>query len=521
LTDPADDRVADDEAEADEPEAKDSPADKQEEAPRGRELPPRVHLVVGLLAPIIALLINAWRVRWFTVDDAYISYRYARNLARGWGLVFNQGEAIEGYTNFGWTVLLAGGISVGIDPDVLAKVVGAASAAGTLTLCYFLSRRFAPFKLAPCFATWLLASSMPTIGYAMFGLETSFFVFLVVAALYAMFVEHERPGAFPWSGIIFGLAGLTRPEAPMFLGIPMLLLGRKFFGRQNLLRGIIFVAIVGAHMLWRKNYYGEWLPNTFTAKTGDPVQQFHRGKSYIAGYLGEAGPAVYLVFAGAAIAVVRKHREMLSLAALSIAVCGYIMTIGGDWMPHFRFMAPFEPFAFVLVGVGARTLFDTHQRPIQLAIVMFALYVGVQRYHSFEDARRHFKGEDEFWESAVNQSAEWLVEHNRPGYIAVADMGYIGYRTDFPVLDLLGLVDPVISRLPGGYTKKTGPGYVKRVFEVMPRYFVLVGGRDCTKLSFKAQRKLRKHPKFRRNYYLAKVIMHSKKGAWCIFERED
>jgi hypothetical protein len=521
LSDSAAERTADDEAEADDTEAKDPPAEKHEGTPRGRELPPRVHLVVGLIAPMIALLINAWRVRWFTIDDAYISYRYARNLARGWGLVFNQGEAIEGYTNFGWTVLLAGGISVGIDPDVLAKVVGAASAAGTLTLCYFLSRRFAPYKLAPCFSTWLLACSMPTIGYAMFGLETSFFVFLVVAGLYAMFLEHERPSAFPWSGIIFGLAGLTRPEAPMFLGIPMLLLGRKFFGRQNLIRGFVFVAIVGAHILWRKNYYGEWLPNTFTAKTGDPVQQYHRGKSYIAGYLGETGPAIYLIFAGAAIAVVRKHREMLTLVALSVAVWGYIMTIGGDWMPHFRFMAPFEPFAFVLVGVGARTLFDTHQRAIQIALAMFALYVGVQRYHSFEDARRHFKDEDQFWESAVNQSAEWLVEHNRPGYVAVADMGYIGYRTDFPVLDLLGLVDPVISRLPGGYTKKTGPGYVKRVFEVMPRYFVLVGGKDCTKLSFAAQRKLRKHPQFKRHYYLAKVIMHSKKGAWCIFERDD
>ena len=30
-----------------------------------------------------------WRVRAFTVDDAYISFRYARNLANGLGLVFN------------------------------------------------------------------------------------------------------------------------------------------------------------------------------------------------------------------------------------------------------------------------------------------------------------------------------------------------------------------------------------------------------------------------------------------------
>jgi len=33
------------------------------------------------------------------LDDAYISYRYAENLARGEGLVFNHGERVEGYSN--------------------------------------------------------------------------------------------------------------------------------------------------------------------------------------------------------------------------------------------------------------------------------------------------------------------------------------------------------------------------------------------------------------------------------------
>jgi hypothetical protein len=34
------------------------------------------------------------------LDDAYISYRYAQNLAQGNGLVFNRGERVEGYSNF-------------------------------------------------------------------------------------------------------------------------------------------------------------------------------------------------------------------------------------------------------------------------------------------------------------------------------------------------------------------------------------------------------------------------------------
>src|SRR5262245_42468042 len=78
----------------------------------GAPLPREAHFLVGLVAPAFALLVNMWRVRTFTVDDAYISFRYARNLAHGLGLVYNEGERIEGYTNFLWTVLLAGGIKL-------------------------------------------------------------------------------------------------------------------------------------------------------------------------------------------------------------------------------------------------------------------------------------------------------------------------------------------------------------------------------------------------------------------------
>jgi hypothetical protein len=64
-----------------------------------------------------ALLAIVWAaaLSWIG-DDAFISFRYARNLAEGHGLVFNVGERVEGYTNFLWTVLFAPLIKLGIDP---------------------------------------------------------------------------------------------------------------------------------------------------------------------------------------------------------------------------------------------------------------------------------------------------------------------------------------------------------------------------------------------------------------------
>jgi hypothetical protein len=482
---------------------------------------PRGHLLLGLVAPMVALFVNVGRVYTFTVDDSYISYRYARNLADGLGLVYNPGERIEGYTNFLWTVILAGGLRVGVDPNALVKVLGSLAAAGSLGLIYRLSSRLRPFGALPCVATWLFASTIVSVGYSVFGLETGFFVFLVLAGIERMFVETERGRGFVASGLLFALAGLTRPEAPMYLGVPMLWLGRRLFSGQNLARGTLFAAAIAAHALWRHSYYGTWLPNTLSAKTGDLDAQLAQGTQYLHDYLAHAGPALWLGLAGLGVALARRSREGASLGALALAVLAYVTLVGGDWMPYFRFLAPFEPLCFLLVDLAARSLADVKDRAVLLALLVFGGATAIHRANAFTVARaKIIKDEKVFWDSAAGGAARWFREHGTPGAIAIADIGQVGYETNYPILDLLGLVDPVISKLPGGYTRKTGEGYVERVFEVMPRYFVLVGSqKDCKRLPFPAQMRLYRDPRFQGAYENVGSVRHSKDGLWCIFER--
>src|SRR5262249_6892870 len=69
----------------------------------------------GLAALVLALgVVRAARIAWVT-DDAYISFRYADHLVRGFGLVFNPGERVEGYSNFLWTLWCALGLRLGFD----------------------------------------------------------------------------------------------------------------------------------------------------------------------------------------------------------------------------------------------------------------------------------------------------------------------------------------------------------------------------------------------------------------------
>lgn len=508
------------------------------EARPPRLLPNDLHIVMGLLLPMILAGLCMWRMHEHTVDDAFISYRYARNLARGWGLVFNEGERIEGYTNFLFTVMLAAVIRCGGDPDIGAKVIGGISGLGSIALTFAISSRLAPRRLVPVLSTWLLGGSAVAATYAMLGLETSFFVCLLLLATWLFLRERDDPKLFPWSGVPLALAGLTRPEAPMFAGLLMLFLAgkpgqdgakihplspiRDLFERRNLIRAAIFVLPVAAHVAFRKAYYGEWLPNTFAAKTGNLEQQTSAGLRYVRDYGIHAGPVLVLALGGVGLAIARRRRDLGALIAIALSVVAYVILVGGDWMPLFRFMAAAEPFAFLLIDAFVRPVAESKGRIAAVAVGVFAVYTGWSRGRTFNNGARLIENERKFWTSAAGGVASWFDEHGQRGTIAVADMGYIAYSTDYPILDLLGLVDPVISKLPGGYTRKTGAGYVERAFQVMPRYFVFVGGADtCQKLPFPQQARLKNDPRFRARYELVGQVRHTLSGYWCIFGARD
>src|SRR5215471_17974579 len=65
-----------------------------------------------------------------TIDDAYITFRYARHLAEGYGLgAWNHtGDRVEGYSSLLWTLLLGGAAWLGADVRTASKVFGAAAA---------------------------------------------------------------------------------------------------------------------------------------------------------------------------------------------------------------------------------------------------------------------------------------------------------------------------------------------------------------------------------------------------------
>ena len=485
----------------------------------GDGLPRRVHLVVGLLLPLWVLAWNMWAVQEYTVDDAYITFRYARNLADGHGLVYNVGEAIEGYTNFSLTVLLAAGMAVGIDPHPLSKLLGAAAAMGTVIVVYRLSDRLLPLSGMPCVATWLVATSAPFSNWAVFGMETPVFAFLVLLGTLRMFQETEAGKGYLASALIFAAAGLTRPEAPMYLGLAMLLLGRQFFSQQNIRRGLVFLAPLLVHLIWRRMYYGAWVPATLSAKTGDVGLQWKRGIDYLTAWLGFAGPAVWLGLYGAGMAIAQRSREIGTLALVTVIGLTYVLLVGGDWMSYSRFVVPIEPYLYLLVGVAVRRIVGTRDRAALVALLAFGVWIGNARARELAKSHKQFKSERVHWNISAGRVAGWMRGNLPAGRTAVGDIGYIGYHTGFPILDLLGLVDPVIADLPGGYTKKVGEGYVRRFYEVLPEHAVLImTSDDCSEPALPGVSVLTEDPRFSA-YRSVHAVAMSSDVSWCVFTR--
>ncbi|MEL6181551.1 MAG: hypothetical protein AAFS10_21515, partial [Myxococcota bacterium] len=239
----------------------------------------------GIAATILALHAHHFD---FINDDAFISFRYADNLVQHGELTYNVGERVEGYTNFLWTLIIAGVLALGGDPVVWSKILGVLCSIATLTLLVLFTHRglgalddrvSERSPLWACLAPMLLAINPAFACWSEGGLETALFTLWITAALLRYTIERSHEDAFPWSGALLALAAMTRPEGVLVWG----LLGLHRLGWQALVErttlpqrdawiwGALFVGIYLPYWLWRTWYYGYPLPNTYYAKGDQPL----------------------------------------------------------------------------------------------------------------------------------------------------------------------------------------------------------------------------------------------------------
>jgi len=233
----------------------------QSEPVRGDEISAHaLWLGVGAAAVVLAALQFYYRT--FAVDDAFITFRYAENLARGLGVVFNAGERVEGYTNFLWMVILAGLHRVGADTLTSAKVLGVVCGLALVPLTASLTIACMGRRTASAPVAAILLASTPAVAvWSVAGLETTLFAVLVTLAVLAFLREGDDARRFPLSAPLLVLAAMTRPDGVVVAGVVgFFVLARwrrdRARSRQATVWIVLFAVLAGAYMAWRWSYFG-------------------------------------------------------------------------------------------------------------------------------------------------------------------------------------------------------------------------------------------------------------------------
>lgn len=287
------------------------------------------------------------------MDDAFIYFRYIDNLLfLGLGLVFNQGEYVEGFSSPVWLLLLSGLRGAGLEYLLAVKLLAALAFAVFWYLLVLLDRRLAPgdsptVNLPMAF----MAFNYGILCYFSSGLEAP--LVQVLAIVYALYVL--RPGSLALE-MPLALSPLVRHEmaGPLLIA---LLWGWKKSGRFPRRLALMAVAAVGSWLAFRVYYYADLFPNTFYVKD---TTWYSQGLLFLHNTLAPYHGYVLIplaLFAGVVLnrrGALSHPTERLVMLALGAPVLLYVVRIGGD-ARHFRYLA----FPFCLCACAAGGLAES------------------------------------------------------------------------------------------------------------------------------------------------------------------
>jgi hypothetical protein len=300
----------------------------------------RIHHHATALCVALFLFHYAWYSAWF-VEDAAITFAYARNFALGDGFVtYVGGERVEGFSNPTWTLALAALRAVGIGPWVASKLLGALFGAATVVVGGQWGKRMLPLGRWSALVPLLLAMSPQHANWCASGLENAFFSFFLAAGCVSMLREVTEGGR-PWSALWFAALAMTRPEAPMYVAVAGLT-GWAFAFRMGFRRAMTWALSWGVVLLipllawhgWRYAYFAWEFPNTYYAKLGEqerfqPMEWDKRGWDYLRGWFlghgrGFVAPLFLLGVTG-----VRSWRGRIGLGIALVTVI--LIALGISW----------------------------------------------------------------------------------------------------------------------------------------------------------------------------------------------
>lgn len=415
------------------------------------------HTPKWVWAALYLLLVSAAiylpRVNW-AYDDPFITYRYAHNLANGFGFVYNPGERVLSTTSPLFALILAGVSSLGGDIPKAANLIGALSIAAGGLILFDLGNTLTAPRVG-----WLALILYPTVPllHTTIGSETPLYIALCLAC-FAAYLRFS----YTWLALFAALAALARPDGLLVVG---LLTVHFFLTRRRTgfpwKPALLFGALLLGWAVFASLYFGSPIPATLATRQHQGLmaisQPFSQGLIQLA--KSKADSALGLIQAGLAL-----------IGVIYLACCARQWALFLAWQlvyllaysalgvtTYFWYYAPLVPGFVVLIalgvsGIGAgidKTPDRFPKAPPQLraalniGLSLAVLVIAALQIHASIIAGRQLDPR----QAIYRDLGLWLKQHTPPGAtIGALEVGIIGYYAERPIFDFAGLIQPEVAR---------------------------------------------------------------------------
>ncbi len=436
-------------------------------------------LLVGVLV-LTGFALHAHRVTnghgGVPLDDAWIHFQFARNLARGDGFAFNPGQPTAGSTAPLWTLLLAGVYAAGGRFPLAGQILSAVSFLVTLAATYRLTKAITGRRWAAGLAAAVAAVNGRLAWAGLSALETPLFAALSLIAIGSHVTQVKSDRYPPQTAALFGLATLTRPEGLLLFALSMVDFALRSTRQQpasesrapsqgfpptlyvsRLASGVlpavaVFAVLVLPYTLFSLATAGHPLPNTFSAKTTFNFRPDLAFLSLASRYLILDNPLL-LPFVLLGVGALIQRARLLSVWSVGLPLV--YAFLHATLYQHGRYLIPLIPCNAVLGVAGllaARRLalrrnWRWHGSAATLLLLVAALAIGGTAWRLPTTARLYAQDVQNINQMHV-AIGQWVAEQTpAEALLALNDIGAITYVSQRRIVDLAGLVTPQVIPL--------------------------------------------------------------------------
>lgn len=407
-------------------------------------------LYVGALVLVSA---GAWlRFAEWNLEDGYIVFRIVRNIVQHGEWAFNLGEIHNASTSVLNTLVLSLMAWTGLAIPMAAHLIGSLYLFCT-ALILFLSFRSVIGPLSACvlgFAAVLFLAHFHTWG---FGLESYQFCLLLTAVV----AMRHKPS---WSFALSGLLVLSRPDAMLF--VALLFLAECMRTRTFALRPLLItVAVCVPWTLYSIATFSQVFPDTLGNKMWQGRSGFWgSGLVYLQGlwqHLSDMRSGMPILTLLGCLGTLNLLYRRSAWALIPLFAIGQQFAYVVLNVPAYLWYFTTFDFAMLLSAghllgawvqwISLRALtpglfFGLQYAGASCAVLLGALYLNdsLNTPHS-DSGNGHYVAAAQYIETAT------LPE----GKLAALEVGTLGYLTQRPILDLIGLTSPNPEYLSGSH----------------------------------------------------------------------